>query len=116
MIGIVTVVAMMIFVAFSMILWMIMIQLSQPIHHFNVQNGVSHGKQCIWLFIAECVTIGGLTADNQIFAEATSFSDLLISCSEPMSIFGLCYELITYIYIYGINKNIKISKISTEAA
>eukprot|EP01083_Nonionella_stella_P050075 133324_1 len=33
----------------------------------------------------DSVTIGGLTAANQMFAEATNWSDLLISCAEPMS-------------------------------
>ena len=33
----------------------------------------------------DTVGIGGLNAKNQIFAEATSWSDLLISCAEPMS-------------------------------
>ena len=33
----------------------------------------------------DTVGIGGLTAKNQIFAEATDWSDLLISCAEPMS-------------------------------
>ena len=33
----------------------------------------------------DSVTIGGLTAENQIFAEATDWSDLLISCAEPMN-------------------------------
>ena len=33
----------------------------------------------------DSVTIGGLTAKNQIFAEATDWSDELISCAEPMS-------------------------------
>ena len=33
----------------------------------------------------DSVHIGGLTANHQVFAEATDWSDLLISCSEPMS-------------------------------
>ena len=47
---------------------------------------ITYGKGSAAGYLStDSVTIGGLTAKNQIFAEATSWSDLLISCYEPMS-------------------------------
>eukprot|EP00486_Rosalina_sp_Unknown_P002466 CAMPEP_0201566302 /NCGR_PEP_ID=MMETSP0190_2-20130828/6004_1 /ASSEMBLY_ACC=CAM_ASM_000263 /TAXON_ID=37353 /ORGANISM="Rosalina sp." /LENGTH=166 /DNA_ID=CAMNT_0047984843 /DNA_START=177 /DNA_END=674 /DNA_ORIENTATION=+ len=47
---------------------------------------ITYGKGSAAGYLSkDSVTIGGLTAQNQIFAEATSWSDLLISCYEPMS-------------------------------
>eukprot|EP01083_Nonionella_stella_P219198 785434_1 len=50
------------------------------------QWSITYGKGSAQGYLSlDSVTIGGLTANNQIFAEATSWSDLLISCYEPMS-------------------------------
>ena len=47
---------------------------------------ITYGKGSASGYLSmDSVTIGGLTADQQIFAEATAWSDLLISCYEPMS-------------------------------
>ena len=56
----------------------------------------SSGSSSVWSIVygkgsasgqlsRDSVHIGGLTAKHQVFAEATDWSDLLISCSEPMS-------------------------------
>ena len=47
---------------------------------------ITYGKGSASGYLSQdSVTIGGLTATDQIFAEATEWSDLLISCVEPMS-------------------------------
>jgi len=47
---------------------------------------ITYGKGSATGYLSQdSVSIGGLTAQNQVFAEATSWSDLLISCYEPMS-------------------------------
>jgi len=48
--------------------------------------GITYGKGSATGYLSrDSVTIGGLTAQGQIFAEAVQWSNVLISCYEPMS-------------------------------